>query len=82
MHTGMRMRYVPRRRGYSTTHVAMAEKEGNVLQTFWGLSSLDAKERGESARDLLAALTDAQVQLSSSRAAKVTSTVIPKITEY
>ena len=39
-------------------------EDGNVLQSFWGLASTDDKERIDSARDLLTALSNKQVRLS------------------
>lgn len=40
--------------------IAMA-KDADILQCFWGLSSLDEKEREGSARELLTALLNKQV---------------------
>ncbi len=40
-----------------------ATEGSNLLQTFWGLSSLDEEERLGAARDLLLALTAQQVDV-------------------
>ncbi len=40
-----------------------ATEGSNLLQTFWGLSSLDEEERLGAARDLLLALTAQQVRV-------------------
>ena len=42
--------------------MAAAKEEVNVLQTFWGLASLNEKEREDSARELLTSLSKKQVQ--------------------
>ena len=60
----MRMEYLG---GVATTcsgAMAAAEplEEAGILQAFWGLSSLDDKERETSARDLLTALSNKQVR--------------------
>ena len=36
-------------------------QEAGILQNFWGLSSLDGKEREDAARELLTTLTSKQV---------------------
>ena len=42
--------------------MAAAKEEGSVLQTFWGLASLNDQEREDSARELLTSLSKKQVQ--------------------
>lgn len=49
---------------YPRVALAMARDEG-ILQSFWGLSSLDEKEREDSARELLTALWNKQVLIIS-----------------
>lgn len=49
------------RRGiYPRVALTMA-RDVDILQNFWGLSSLDEKEREDSARELLTALSNKQV---------------------
>lgn len=59
------MRALLGRRGiYPRVALEMARDEG-ILQSFWGLSSLDEKEREDSARELLTALWNKQVLIIS-----------------
>ena len=41
--------------------MAAAKEEGSILQTFWGLASLNDQEREDSARELLTSLSKKQV---------------------